>query len=288
MRRASNLHLDRGYFYFVKRVPAEFRHVDRRTHVRKALKTAAIWEAARSLVAARGYGWKSAEELARPGNLAELVERVRPLASPDHVALEAEVSAMLGLAAPPAMTLTDALDQFFKLTRDRIEGKSERQVRHWQNDRRRAVRYFIEAVDDLPLAEIGRPEALRFREWWQARIEAAGGDPETANKSLGHVSDVFSTVADLLALELENPFRGLRLRARLHRKKVPPFSVDFLRTSLLAPAALDGNGALTLLDFLAFQNLFDAGDPLADFDGDGRFTLFDFLAFQNAFDAGCP
>ena len=53
-------------------------------------------------------------------------------------------------------------------------------------------------------------------------------------------------------------------------------------------ADLDGDGELTPFDFLAFQNLFDAGDPIADFDGDGRLTLFDFLAFQNAFDAGCP
>ena len=53
-------------------------------------------------------------------------------------------------------------------------------------------------------------------------------------------------------------------------------------------ADLDGDGALTIFDFLAFQNLFDAMDPRADFDGDGDFTIFDFLAFQNAFDAGCP
>ncbi|MEQ8318567.1 MAG: GC-type dockerin domain-anchored protein [Phycisphaerales bacterium] len=52
-------------------------------------------------------------------------------------------------------------------------------------------------------------------------------------------------------------------------------------------ADLDGDGELTLFDFLAFQNLFDAGDPAADFDGDGDLTLFDFLAFQNEFDAGC-
>ncbi len=50
---------------------------------------------------------------------------------------------------------------------------------------------------------------------------------------------------------------------------------------------LDGDGELTLFDFLAFQNAFDAGDPLADFDGDGSLTIFDFLAFQNEFDAGC-
>ncbi len=50
---------------------------------------------------------------------------------------------------------------------------------------------------------------------------------------------------------------------------------------------LDGDGSLTLFDFLAFQNAFDAGDLLADFDGDGSLTLFDFLQFQNEFDAGC-
>lgn len=50
---------------------------------------------------------------------------------------------------------------------------------------------------------------------------------------------------------------------------------------------LDGDGELTIFDFLAFQNAFDVGDPIADFDGDGSFTIFDFLAFQNEFDAGC-
>ncbi len=53
-------------------------------------------------------------------------------------------------------------------------------------------------------------------------------------------------------------------------------------------ADLDGDGELTIFDFLTFQNLFDSGDPRADFDGDGSLTIFDFLAFQNAFDAGCP
>ncbi|MEQ8316277.1 MAG: GC-type dockerin domain-anchored protein [Phycisphaerales bacterium] len=49
----------------------------------------------------------------------------------------------------------------------------------------------------------------------------------------------------------------------------------------------DGDGSLTIFDFLAFQNAFDTGDPSADCDGDGDLTLFDFLCFQNLFDAGC-
>ena len=62
---------------------------------------------------------------------------------------------------------------------------------------------------------------------------------------------------------------------------------SFTFSPITCRADLDGDGELTLFDFLAFQNAFDAGDPIADFDGDGSLTLFDFLAFQNEFDAGC-
>ena len=58
--------------------------------------------------------------------------------------------------------------------------------------------------------------------------------------------------------------------------------------AIACPADLDGDGVLTIFDFLRFQNLFDSGDPRADFDGDGMLTLLDFLAFQNEFAAGCP
>lgn len=53
------------------------------------------------------------------------------------------------------------------------------------------------------------------------------------------------------------------------------------------PIDLDGDGELTVFDFLAFGNLFDLADPRADIDGDGLFTIFDFLTFQTMFDAGC-
>ena len=52
-------------------------------------------------------------------------------------------------------------------------------------------------------------------------------------------------------------------------------------------ADFDGDGQLSIFDFLAFQNAFDAGDLAADFDGDGVLTIFDFRAFQNEFDDGC-
>ncbi|NEO88714.1 MAG: hypothetical protein F6J87_31490, partial [Spirulina sp. SIO3F2] len=53
------------------------------------------------------------------------------------------------------------------------------------------------------------------------------------------------------------------------------------------PVDLDGDGELTVLDFLVFQNAFDAGDQLADVDDDGQLTIFDFLVFQSLFQVGC-
>jgi len=44
---------------------------------------------------------------------------------------------------------------------------------------------------------------------------------------------------------------------------------------------------LDLFDFLAFVNLFNDNDPVADCTADGSFDLFDFLCFVNAFNQGC-
>ncbi|GIW74657.1 MAG: hypothetical protein KatS3mg103_1179 [Phycisphaerales bacterium] len=71
---------------------------------------------------------------------------------------------------------------------------------------------------------------------------------------------------------------------------IPSYIDDVKLVEVVSPCRvdLDGDGSLSIFDFLTFQNLFDAGDLRADFDGDGVLTIFDFLTFQNEFDAGCP
>ncbi len=53
------------------------------------------------------------------------------------------------------------------------------------------------------------------------------------------------------------------------------------------PPDIDLNETLDTFDFLAFVNRFNAGDLRADLDGDGELTITDFIAFQAAFAAGC-
>jgi hypothetical protein len=53
------------------------------------------------------------------------------------------------------------------------------------------------------------------------------------------------------------------------------------------PADVNGDGALNVLDFVAFQLLWQAEDPGADCDRNGTFDVIDFICFQSLFVAGC-
>ena len=53
-------------------------------------------------------------------------------------------------------------------------------------------------------------------------------------------------------------------------------------------ADFNGDGELSILDFVAFQAAFVGGDDAADCDGDGALSVLDFVCFQQAFVAGCP
>lgn len=50
---------------------------------------------------------------------------------------------------------------------------------------------------------------------------------------------------------------------------------------------LDGDGSLSIDDFIAFQTLFAMGNDLADCDGSSFLTISDFICFQTAFAIGC-
>lgn len=52
-------------------------------------------------------------------------------------------------------------------------------------------------------------------------------------------------------------------------------------------ADFDGDGVLSVFDFIAFQTAFDSGDLRADIDRDGLLTIFDFVFFQARFITGC-
>jgi hypothetical protein len=57
---------------------------------------------------------------------------------------------------------------------------------------------------------------------------------------------------------------------------------------MVCPNDFNGDGALNILDFVAYQNGFLSQDEHADINGDGTLNILDFVAFQNIFINGCP
>lgn len=55
----------------------------------------------------------------------------------------------------------------------------------------------------------------------------------------------------------------------------------------ICDADFDGDGKLTIFDFIAYQDAFTSGDLSADFDRDGVLTVFDYLLYQSRFTIGC-
>ena len=52
-------------------------------------------------------------------------------------------------------------------------------------------------------------------------------------------------------------------------------------------ADFNGDDDLNILDFVAFQTLFQQQDNLADCDGNGVYNVLDFVCFQQTYQAGC-
>ncbi|MBP7001681.1 DUF6538 domain-containing protein [Amaricoccus sp.] len=272
--KAGNLLTRGGRFFYVKRVPRRFEHLDPRRPVRMALHTDseaearakipaveaglwAYWEALAAgnsgeaaarhcatvaLAEARGFTYRPAADI-HAGAFEALIARVTALieATANQAApILPEADALLGLLPAPRPRWSDVLADFFALTRDRLKGKAPDQVKRWEDPRKLTVDNMVAVMGDKPIDAIDRADALAFRKWWADRVEA-GHDANTANKQFGFASDIFSTVNELRQYGLTNPFGGLRLsEIKGGKDKREPIPTDFIRETILAPGALDG------------------------------------------------
>lgn len=198
---------DRGYWYFVKRVPKRFAHVDPRQKVTRALwtnserdariKAAAVeaefmayWEAlaagrsddavasydaAVKLAHAHSFLYRPASDLPS-GPLESILKRIESLVRSDgSFAPPLVAAAVLGGVDEPKVTITEALTDFIKFSAiERQTGKSERRIKRWRLPRVRAVATFVKLNGDLPMSEISREHAQRLRGHWAERISREG------------------------------------------------------------------------------------------------------------------
>ncbi len=196
------------------------------------------YSAAQELARLRGFNYLDRNEVALLP-VEQLMDRVEAIRFDGGKSDTIEATALLGAAEKPKITVQDALEDYWSLARERTLGKSEDQLRRWKNPRIKAVRNFVAVCGDKPIDEITRDDMLDFRQHWLERIEANEVTANTANKDLTHLGDILKTVNKMRRLGIDLPLGELSFRQGEKRTR-PPFSLDWIRTRLLAPGALDG------------------------------------------------
>jgi integrase len=198
----------------------------------------ARFEAARDLAAVRGVRYLPAAKVAELPR-EDILARVEASIGREGKADPREAIAVLGGVTEPPITVSRSLELYWSLTADRNIGKSEDQLRRWENPRKKAVRNFIEVVEDKPVAEISGDDMLNFRAWWLDKMESEGLTANSANKDLIHLGDVLKTVNKMKRLGLVLPLSDLSFKPG-EAKQRPPFSEKWIRDRLLKSGALDG------------------------------------------------
>jgi integrase len=262
-----------GVWHFLRRVPAEYAHLDTRGNVklstkvkvasdRKGIKASQV--AARMNETLEAY-WrglvdhKTAEakqtyldavKLARSLGLdyqspsvgasrpiEEVLARIETLMLAGKMDSAPLRKAALGGVDKPKIMLSDLATEYEATQKTALSKMSPDQQRKWRSAKKRAVDILIEQRGDKALQDLTRADALAFADWWEERVVREGLNPGTANKNITHIGGMMRAVNKRLQLGLDNVFAGTRIEGGRDGKRAP-FSTDFIRKTILAEGAL--------------------------------------------------
>lgn len=261
-----------GRFYYCRRVPTRFAHLDTRGVIEETLGTDSLenarrirdalaeadeahwrtltvdgdsdpvrsrYEAAKARAKAMGFPFRSLPELTRDAPVRDLVARMKPLAGKTGADLKRLADATLGGAPEPVLTVTKALTEFLaKIAPGELAGKSPKQIDDYKKVKRRAVSNFVARYGDKPLWSISRDDALDFYDWWQGRIDG-GMSGNSGNRDVGNMRRLWRDLAKRSGRrDLQNPFDGLSFKDPKRMRNTPlPFPTAWICDKLLqAPA----------------------------------------------------
>lgn len=198
-------------------------------------------KAMENIAARYGFPYRTQKEIADPKTVSdeELISRVEVVPEAQQGVKDRIAAALLGGVEEVGLTVTDALEEFWKITVDHTRGKTPDQIRRWENPRKKAIENFVSVVGNRELRKITREDAKKFRDWWNARIDAERLSANSANKDFTHLAHTLNTVNDALGLGLALPLNKLTIK-ETEKGQRKAFSVKWIKDRLLAPGALDG------------------------------------------------
>lgn len=269
-------------WYYVRRVPKSASHMDGRRSIYRSLETDSrrIARQRRDICAAAddqrwneisprrfgkpaphavmrdlqqraeafGFTYLPVADILAKLSAEEIVERVAalgPINGSLTAKMQRDADALLGLAATPKVTISQALELYLsEIALDEQTGKSPEQVKSYTKVKRRAVANFIKLNGDMNMTEIGRDEARKVYRFWADRVQPKDSrklmSGSSANRDLGNLRKLYRRYFEHIGDESrENPFRNLRF-ASPKLKQVKPFDDEWVRAKILSPNVFKG------------------------------------------------
>ncbi len=167
----------------------------------------------------------------------DLLNRLRFLLNGNIPNMESK--AVLGMIRQPQLSMMEAFERFWGHIEDEWVGLSPDQKRCKRNVYLKSIRHFEEAVGDVKLYEITRPQALEFRSWWMNHKKENGLKACTANREIDSVRRLIRVNHDIDGYEGKNPFDRVRLKREVKTRR-SPISSELIKNNILADGKLDG------------------------------------------------
>lgn len=195
-------------------------------------------------VEAMGFAYRTVSSMISNGaDVADLVARLNALEK--HPPGGPVEQAVLGLIDQPKVSINQAFDVYLKeVMPAELVGKSDHQREDWEKVKRRAVNNFVKVVGDIPISEVTREQALKFYQFWMARVAPDKSRPthsaSSGNRDIGNMRQLFRLYhAHIGQGDKSNPFDGLAFAQKM-KKSRPPFPVEWLRKEFLGSEKLIG------------------------------------------------
>lgn len=211
-----------------------------------------LYKAASARALVYGFVYKPVKQLVADTPIEQIVERVDALAKErdaEGSLPKLETYALLGGFPKPAdeaLSVSQVFDLYVeKIAFDAQFKKSPAQRASWEKAKRTSTNYFIEAIGDIPMVEIKRKQALKYRDWWTARLTDGDDNgskptPYTANRHIGNMRSLHREYFEYKGEEdRPNPFRKISFKEDKGKRKRPPFDTKYLQEKFLQPGLFD-------------------------------------------------
>ena len=179
-----------------------------------------------------GFQYRSMEDIVTQATPVEFINRINVA---DKMISEKDIQSILGTGEKPYISLEAAQEIYFAHEAGNLVDRSDNQIRHWKNQRKRAVKNFISVIGDIPLDSITREDILGYRNWWVSRIQSEDRlSPNTANKEFGFIRQILRAAADNCGVDVNVDvlFRKINLKDTNIRSK-HLFDTDYIKDVLM-------------------------------------------------------